>query len=233
MKLRFNPDSCAAVGTHAASYCGEGDQAGADTGDTGDTGDQSGGDTGDTGGDDTGGGLDLTAKLGTLISSLETMSERLSALESDAGDTGDTGDQNKPKPDKALTKAQRDAQAARQAQQQSLKIAKRALVKAELGGLKSPAYLKLAPDVQLTDDGELTDDSKKALAKFRKDHQDLFGAGPRGRSPMPGAGGGETTYTPEQTRAFANAGISPGSWRKAYKDNPALLASVDSYRQSN
>ena len=89
-------------------------------------------------------------------------------------------------------------------------IARSALVRAQLADLSKPEYARLAPEVQVGDDGDLTKESKEALAKFRKENPALFNSPHVGVTPMSGAGAtGIESFSAEEQAYLARANVDP------------------------
>ena len=152
------------------------------------------------------------AKVSKAESDLASMKEKIATLETAAKDRkgkdeGKASDKANAKIKEANDKAAASAEAAAKA----LGVAKGALVKSALSGLKKAEYARLAPDVTLNEDGTgLTEDSTKALETFRKDHADLFKATKIGTTPLSGAGqGGDRKVSAEDAAILAGMRFDP------------------------
>lgn len=106
----------------------------------------------------------------------------------------------------AKTKSEADAQAAK-----LLALSKRNAVLAHFGPtLVNPEYLKLAPEVELDDNGALTADSAKALKTWRDGNPNLFVTTSSTTTPRGGSGAQpDDDYTPEQRQRMAANRIKP------------------------
>lgn len=233
MLRRFDPDRCDAPAASPIRIdCSDGDQGAGD----------SGGTTSDTqstpppAASSGSSGPDLSA----LVAAVQGLTGRLDAIEDTITrpdppkDNGNPGTQGPdPKLSRQLEQARKQAAELQTARDSALAMAKAALVRSQLPSIASADYLKLAPAVELDDTGAaLSKDSVDALQKWADDNPALFKASGASAAWSPTTAGrsGSTSYTPEQTTAFANAGISPGAWKERLKGNPALIASIEAAR---
>ena len=162
---------------------------------------------------------DFTAMLGGITSALESLGSRLGALETPAAPATPTAPKAKP-----AGPSQRETDAIASADR-SMKIAKAAAARLALPGLKSETYLQLAPPVELDDAGLITDESKVALSRFRKDNPDLFSA-VQGSTPS-SIGGDAGQLTAQQLQSLRAAGIDPAKTQAKLENSP--LAGIIGY----
>lgn len=97
----------------------------------------------------------------------------------------------------------------------ALELAKRNAKLAAMPSLANESYLALAPDVDLTDTGALTDESRQALKQWQKEHKELFRVAAGGLTP--GVEGGEKprSLTDDQLMTLAGVGVKDiNRWRK-------------------
>ena len=105
-----------------------------------------------------------------------------------------------------------------QLSEQNAQIQKQAKVAAKLShlnGLKDPTYLQLAPEVELTDVGILSAESKAALDKFRAERPELFNAPATATTPLPTGSARlqASEYNHEQKMMLRGAKLNPESFK--------------------
>ncbi|MBT9557895.1 MAG: hypothetical protein IV100_17800 [Myxococcales bacterium] len=93
--------------------------------------------------------------------------------------------------------------------------AKRAALASALPNLLNPDLLKLAPAIELTDDGALTADSARKLDTWKQAHPYYFRAASSGTTAPPGStASGRGQMSAETQATLRRAGITPGEWEK-------------------
>jgi len=123
---------------------------------------------------------------------------------------------------KALRAAQLKAANAEAVGSRAMEAARAAQRKTLLSGIEKAEYLKLAPEVQLTEDlQDVTEETKASFDAFRADNPNLFKrGGGGGTTPLSGAGQERTGFDAETQRALAMHGIQPGEADKALAVSP-------------
>ena len=93
------------------------------------------------------------------------------------------------------------------------KRALRATTLNHLPGLINSAYLAHAPEVQLTESGDLTEESLSRLEEFKASHPELFKATkPLQQTSTPMASAGKAqAWTDRDIRTFRSVGMKPGA----------------------
>jgi hypothetical protein len=93
--------------------------------------------------------------------------------------------------------------------------AKRAVLQRHLPNLISGEVLKLAPVIELTDEGDLTADSARKLEAWKLANPYYFKAAAAGTTAQPGSNGSGRGASSAETQArLRQAGIEPDAWRK-------------------
>jgi hypothetical protein len=152
---------------------------------------------------------------GDLIKELAELKAKLAGFEGDAAKAREAeAAKRKTETDEALA-------AAKAAADKASGIAKSALLRAALQDIAKPDYVKLAPDVQVGEDGDLTKESKEALKKFRAENPTLFQSGHQGYTPTSGAGidGGDGLSASERA-TLTMMGIDPKRTRERLAKSP-------------
>lgn len=175
-----------------------------------------------------GGGIaDVLGALGQLTEAIGTINSRIEGLEKRGAPSPAPTPTPTPAPEPLKTEPAAPPKAgpskaeteARTAAEKATALAKKLALKVALAGLKSDTYLGLAPAVELDDAGNITEDGQKALAKFRKDHPDLFHAGSTGTTPTT-VGGGTDDLSPEQRKQLAGIRVDPAKSREVLGNSP-------------
>lgn len=145
----------------------------------------------------------------------EALQAELAALRSDQKtSTAAAGDAKKA--DDAVRAAKADAATSAESATSAWEVVKTTLTQQALGGFKDPSYAALAPPVQLTEDRKgLTEDSQKALAKFRVEHASLFTSKPGSTPTSVGSGTQDGHFDAETQQAFALNNVDPAETRKS------------------
>lgn len=93
--------------------------------------------------------------------------------------------------------------------------AKRAVLQRHLPNLISGEVLKLAPAIELTDEGDLTADSARKLEAWKLANPFYFKAAAAGSTAQPGSNGSSRGAPSAETQSrLRQAGIEPDAWRK-------------------
>lgn len=93
--------------------------------------------------------------------------------------------------------------------------AKRAVLQRHLPNLVSGELLKLAPAVELTEDGDLTADSARKLEAWKLANPYYFKAAAAGTTAQPGSNGSSRGAPSAETQArLRQAGVEPDAWKK-------------------
>lgn len=131
--------------------------------------------------------------------------------EGDKGATG-TGETGEDDPSKALQARLEAIEAhSKKIQEQ----AKRAVLQRHLPNLVSSELLKLAPAVELTEDGDLTADSARKLEAWKVANPYYFKAAAAGTTAQPGSNGSSRGAPSAETQArLRQAGVEPDAWKK-------------------
>jgi hypothetical protein len=144
----------------------------------------------------------------------ETVAKAVQGLGAAAGAAGGTdgaaGDTEDPN---AAVQARLDAMEAHTKKIQEQ--AKRAVLQRHLPNLISSEVLKLAPAIELTDDGELTADSARKLEAWKTANPYYFKAAAAGTTAPPGSNGSSRGAPSAETQQrLRQSGIEPDAWRK-------------------